>query len=354
MQIDLVDPLDLKNQLLGSKDLHSETMTRFFGLRGNSLNVAAILGVLMPGILSFGYNSASIGGVLSFRSFEERFPGIDIAHAEDKAKASSLQGTVVAAFPIGAFLGALSCIWIGDWLGRRRVIMLGAATQILGCALSASSFHMPQLILSRMVVGAGAGSSLATIPLWLSEISPAAKRGSHVVTKGIFSGMGCAMVLFLEYGMSFQHESGMSWRLPLGLSIILSIAVFGFICMLPESPRWLIQKDRTVEAMEILTALENTDSDDEKIQSTIVEVQASLAMSKEKAGLKQFFQMGTQRTFHRACLAVMGLLFLQLTGSTVTTFYSKFLTYSSPSPSHTRLYLMRTIADLDTSSNRNL
>lgn len=307
-------------------------MKRFFGLRGNSLNIAAILGVLMPGILSFGYNSASMGGVLSFRSFEEQFPAIDIGNAKDVAKASSLQGFVVAAFPIGAFLGSLSCVWLGDWLGRRRVIMLGAATQILGCALSSSAFHMVQLVISRIICGIGAGSSLATVPLWISEISPAAKRGSHVVTKGIFSGLGCAMALFLEFGMSFKNESSMSWRLPLGFSIILSFAVLGFITFLPESPRWLIQKGRQSEAIEVLSALGNAEPEDKTVQSTIVEVQASLALSNEKAGLQQLFRMGTQRTFHRACLAVGVLLFLQLTGATVTTFYSmSFSLLQSPS-----------------------
>ncbi|KAJ5220337.1 hypothetical protein N7468_009541 [Penicillium chermesinum] len=300
-------------------------MKRFFGLRGNSLNVAAILGVLMPGVLSFGYNSASIGGVLSFRSFGEHFPAIDIANAENKGRASSLQGFVVACFPIGAFLGALACVWLGDWLGRRRVIMLGTTAQILGCMLSASAFHMPQLVLSRIIVGVGAGSSLAAIPLWITEISPTEKRGSHVVTKGIFSGLGCAMVLFIEFGMSFKKDSSISWRLPLGFSIILSLVVLGCIAFLPESPRWLIQKSRTSEAMEVLSALGGANADDDKIQSTIVEVQASLALSHEKAGWKQLFQMGTQRTLHRAFLAILVLLFLQLTGSPPTTIFENNL-----------------------------
>ncbi|KAJ5176697.1 uncharacterized protein N7482_002574 [Penicillium canariense] len=296
-------------------------MTRFFGLRGNSLNVVTILGVLMPGILSVGYNAASLGGVLSLESFEKQFHEIDITDASDRTHASAIQGTVVAVYTVGGFIGTFVCIWLGDMLGRRRVIMAGAIVQVIGAILNASAYSLAQLIASRLVIGIGTGAFLATIPLWLSEISPASKRGAHVATKGVFSGFGCALALFLDFGLSFRGGS-MAWRLPAAFPLILSVAVFGFIVFLPESPRWLIRQGRISEAQETLAALEDTTIDDGKIETRIEEMQASLVLAGDQKSLAQLFHMGPQRTSHRAFLAIAAMTFLQLTGATVTTFYT--------------------------------
>ncbi|OQE43325.1 hypothetical protein PENCOP_c003G05436 [Penicillium coprophilum] len=295
-------------------------MPRFLGLRGNSLNIVAILGVLMPGILTTGYNASLLGGVLTLKNFEEQFPEINIAAAHDKSHASTVQGLVVASYTIGGFFGTLSCIWLGDVFGRRRTIMTGSVIQVLGAVLMASSGSLAQLFTSRVILGVGTGVLLATIPLWQSEISPAEKRGAHVGMKGIFSGFGCALALFLDFGMSFTKGS-VAWRFPFAFVLLLSIAVLVSIYALPESPRWLIRQGRISEASEVLAALEDTSVEDEAVEAKIKDVQASLDLFKEKS-LGQIFHMGPQRTFHRAILAALAMLFLQLTGSTVITFYT--------------------------------
>ncbi|CAG8323007.1 unnamed protein product [Penicillium salamii] len=295
-------------------------MARFFGLRGNSLNIMAILGVLMPGILTTGYNASSLGGVLELRNFEDQFPELDISASHNKSHASTIQGLVVSAYAIGVFFGTLSCIWLGDRFGRRRTIMAGASTQIIGSVLMASACFLSMLITSRVILGFGTGVLLATIPLWQSEISPANKRGAHVGMKGIFSGLGCALSLFLDFGMSFTKGS-VSWRFPFAFVVLLSLAVLVFIVYLPESPRWLIRQGRISEASEVLAALDNTSVNDEAVHAQVKDVQMSLDMA-GKRSLGRFFHMGPQRTFHRAMLALTAMLFMQLTGSTVITFYT--------------------------------
>lgn len=297
-------------------------MPRFLGLRGNSLNIVAILGVLMPGILTIGYNASLLGGVLTLKSFEEQFPEMNIAAADNKPHASTIQGLVVASYTIGGFFGTLSCIWLGDLFGRRRAIMVGAVVQVIGAVLMASAGSLAHLVTSRVILGVGTGVLLATIPLWQSEISPANKRGAHVGMKGIFSGLGCALALFLDFGMSFT-QGNVAWRFPFAFVMLLSIAVLVFICLLPESPRWLIRQGRLSEASEVLAALEDTSVDDQVVEAKIKDVQISLDLFEEKS-IGQIFHMGPQRTFHRAMIAALAMLFLQLTGSTVITFYSTF------------------------------
>lgn len=143
-------------------------MQTYFGLRGKSLNGALIWAVIMPAYLLFGYNNGVAGGLLDLPSWLKFFPEIDTVHTTGAKKRhnSQIQGTVVAVYTLGALFGALSCILIGDVLGRRRTIMLGALVTCIGSILQASSFSFPQLIVGRLITGIGFGAISATAPNW--------------------------------------------------------------------------------------------------------------------------------------------------------------------------------------------
>lgn len=125
------------------------------GLRGQSLRNAQIWAVILPAYILFGYNNAVAGPLLDLPSWVATFPEIDTVskHLSDSQLTtnSRIQGTVVAMYTLGAFFGALSCIYIGDKLGRVRTIQLGAAVNVVGALLQSTSFSLPQLIVGRLV-----------------------------------------------------------------------------------------------------------------------------------------------------------------------------------------------------------
>ncbi|KAJ5718967.1 sugar transporter [Penicillium malachiteum] len=297
-------------------------MTRFLGMRGNRLNLVALCGVTMPALMSFGYNQVLLGGVLTLRSFNDQFPEIDIANAapSDKQRVSVIQGTVVALYAIGGLFGALLCIGLGDILGRRRVIMVASVLQLLGVVLMGSAYSFAHLIVSRIILGLGIGGLMATAPVWQSEISPAAKRGTHVVTTGLFGGIGGTIALFLDLGMSFAPGT-VGWRFPFVFQALFPLMSIVIICFLPESPRWLIRQNRVGEARDVLAALESIDPNHPKVDAEIKDVQSSLRLTGE-GSLRQVFHMGPQRALHRAFISVAAMSFLQLTGVNVITFYT--------------------------------
>ncbi|KAJ5278598.1 sugar transporter [Penicillium angulare] len=292
-------------------------MTRFFGLRGNSLNLVSLFGITMPATMSFAYNQVLLGGILTLQSFEKQFPEIDVVNAVPSAKKSKsiIQGTVVALFSVGGLFGALSCIGWGDILGRRRVIIIASGLQLLGAILSTSAYSLAHLIVSRIFLGLGVGGLMATAPVWQSEISSTSKRGAHLATIGIFGGLGAGLALLLELAVSFAPGS-IGWRFPCAFQALLPMTVIGFISFLPESPRWLIKVNQIEKAREILALLEAVEVTHPQIEAEIQAVQFSLKSAGE-GSLRVLFRMGQQRTFHRAMLAVVVMAFLQLTGINV-------------------------------------
>lgn len=97
------------------------------------------------------------GGLLGLPSWIATFPTIDTTNTTGakNAQAARIQGTVVAMYTLGCFFGALSCIYLGDRLGRVRLIQLGCLVFVVGAILQAASYELGQLIVGRLVRESG-------------------------------------------------------------------------------------------------------------------------------------------------------------------------------------------------------
>lgn len=96
-------------------------------------------------------------------------------------------------------IGALSCLWLGDMLGRRAIIWIGTVWMIVGAIIQASSYSLAQLIVGRVVGGVGNGMHTATIPMWQSECSPPHKRGMLVMVEGLLITGGICMAYWIDF-----------------------------------------------------------------------------------------------------------------------------------------------------------
>jgi len=228
---------------------------------------------------------------------------------------------VIALYTVGGIFGALSCVYLGDLLGRKKVIFFANLVGIIGAILMASSFDFAQFIVSRLVLGLGIGGYVATVPVWQSEISPAHKRGSNVVTDGIFVGVGVTVALWIDLGFYFVKNNSVSWRFPLAFQIVLSITAMVFITVLPESPRWLIKTGQHEKARHVMAALQDLDPLSPEITNSIDHIESALAVC-GSSSWKDMFKNGEQRLFHRAYLAATGQMFQQMCGVNLITYYA--------------------------------
>lgn len=149
---------------------------------------------------------------------------------------TSVIGTVVALYTVGAMFGSLSCFGLGDKLGRLRTMMIGSILLIVGSILLASSYSLGQLIAGRIVLGLGFGMLSATVPVWQSESSPAEHRGALVVLEGLFASIGLALSQWVDFGLYFARGS-VSWRFPLALPIVFAAIILVATAFVPDSPR---------------------------------------------------------------------------------------------------------------------
>ncbi|KAJ7151658.1 putative MFS sugar transporter [Mycena filopes] len=314
-------------------------MQQYFGFRGNSLNAALVWAVIMPVYLCFGYNQGVAGGLLDLPAWVALFPQIDTANTEgqQKARNARIQGTVVAAFTLGALFGALSCTFIGDKLGRRRTIMLGAAVTCIGSIIQCSAFSFPQLIMGRLINGIGFGAISATAPNWQTECSRASHRGFVVMLEGLFISAGLAIAAWVNFALS--HSTGsLSWRVPLALPCFFAVVVFLSVPLWPESPRWLVKVGRLEEARQVLAALDDVDLGSLRITEELWEIEISLRET-GKGSYHEIFRNGPGRFANRAAIAAAAQCFQQMSGINVLGYYQTtiFRTFLRLDPNTARI-----------------
>ncbi len=121
-----------------------------------------------------------MGGLLTLPSFVKVFPEIDVTDEgqrgltqSQKNHRSTIQGISVASYNVGCFCGAVSTIWIGDLLGRRKTIFLGSLIMVVGAVLQSSAFSLSHFIVGRVITGRPNSSSALRVKAescWLSTI----------------------------------------------------------------------------------------------------------------------------------------------------------------------------------------
>ncbi|OQE28657.1 hypothetical protein PENSTE_c003G02323 [Penicillium steckii] len=297
------------------------------GLTGNTLSIAQIVLIVAPAFIIFGYNQAGVGPLATLQSWVHLFPELDTVNTEGALKSShsTSKGAVIAAFQIGALLGALSCTFISDKIGRRKTIFIGAILTIIGQVLQVSAYKVVQFTIGRIILGVGVGQFSVAVPVWQSECSPAKNRGQHVILDGMFMCLGYALCNWIDFAFTHLSENNTGqWRAPLALSFLPSLIILFSVFFLPESPRWLVRVNRVEEASSNLAAYKGTTPDDETIVSEIAGIELSLeATAKSQSTIREIFSKDDdERLLYRFSLCIVLQFFQQMCGGNLISVYA--------------------------------
>src|SRR5215217_4467120 len=180
------------------------------------------------GGLLFGYDTGVIAGALLYIN-------------KDLELTPTLQGVVVSSLLVGAMLGSIVAGPLADAIGRRRLVLIAAVTFIVGAIGSALAPSAGVLILFRVVLGLAVGAASVIVPLYLAELAPTGIRGAIASLNQLMIVTG----ILVAYIVNLALAASGGWRLMLGLAVVP-------VLFMPETPRWLVSKDREPEAREIL------------------------------------------------------------------------------------------------------
>ncbi len=211
--------------------------------KGSVFFVVKVTLVAALGGLLFGYDTAVINGAIGFLT-------------EQFALSAPQEGWVAACTLLGCALGAACAGMLSDAWGRKKVLIVSAILFLVSAIGTAIPKTMMTFIIFRIIGGLGVGAASMTSPMYIAEISPARIRGRMVSLNQFAIIFGMLIVYFVNLmieGMGdHQWDLTMGWRWMFGSEAIPALVLLGLLFLVPESPRWLMQRGRELEAMMIL------------------------------------------------------------------------------------------------------
>ena len=221
------------------------------------------------------------------------------------------KGFVTGSIMIGCLLGALAGGGLSDKFGRKPMLIASAlilGRSSLGC--SVLSHSAAALTVYRFIGGLGVGVLSAVIPTYITEISPVKLRGTFVS----FYQMGVVIGILLAYCANyFFAKSPLNWHLMLGLPLVFGAIDALLLLPLPESPRWLVQKNRIEDAQKAIAKYGFGEEDTRAI------MESRNGQKEEKAAFSELFKGKMGKVVF---LGSMLAFFQQITGINVVVNYA--------------------------------
>jgi SP family arabinose:H+ symporter-like MFS transporter len=232
--------------------------------------VAATSGLL------FGFDIAVINGAML--GLERQF------HLDEFWK-----GVVASALLFGCAIGAYGGGWLSDRLGRRNTLKLCAvlfAVSSIGAAIPRS---LVEFIAARFAGGLAIGVASMLAPIYIAEISPARVRGRMVALNQMTIVSGILLAYLVNWGLSYLGAE--SWRWMFAVAAIPSAFFLVALFFVPESPRWLIERDRDREALDVLTCVNLPDKAERETAAI------RKAVAEESGTFGELLRPGLRRAF---------------------------------------------------------
>ncbi|KAI1843544.1 hypothetical protein JX266_010177 [Neoarthrinium moseri] len=233
----------------------------------------------------------------------------------------SLKGIISAAYSLGAILSLPLVPIVNDRLGRRWSIFLGSWVMVIGAIIQGFSVNAPMYIIARIILGFGIPTCIVSASALIGELAYPRERPVMTSLFNVAYFPGQILAAAICFGTN-NIPSDWGWRIPSLLQMAPSLLQIALIFFIPESPRWLITKDRSEEAFNILAKYHaEGDHEAEFVKAEIAQIQATIHIELEASKRSWMDLLATAGMRRRTLISCMLGLFTQWSGNTLISYY---------------------------------
>jgi len=277
------------------------------------------------GAMSFGWDSAVIGGVIVLPPFVKDFNLGD----PKSVKSANLSANIVSTLQAGCFVGALIASPLTDRFGRKWCLIGVSLVIILGVILQSVALgHVALMFVGRFIAGVGVGAASGVNPIYVSENAPRAIRGLLTGIYQLFIVTGGMIAFWINYSVSINFpKTKLMYVFPLAIQALPAALLCGCMLLCHESPRWLARRDRWEETKHVLSRIRNLPPDHPYIQGEFQEIVDQLESERRLMGDATWWKLQKEMwtipgNRKRALISIILMICQQMTGTNAINTYA--------------------------------
>ncbi|KAI8093263.1 general substrate transporter [Halteromyces radiatus] len=263
----------------------------------------------------FGYDTGVISGILQMDPFKMEMNGTTSLSPLE-------QGTITGLLLAGCFVGSLLASPCSEAFSRKRSIFLSCIVFIIGAAVQTGTNGYASMVVGRAIAGLGIGGLSMIVPLYISELAPKEIRGRLISFQQFTITVGLMLAFWVGAGTQMHFNNQAAFRIPLGIQIVPALILLVGVLFLPYSPRWLANKGRYDECLEVLAYLRSHgDKTNPAVVAEFEEIKNEIELEKQVA-VTSYVGLFKGSVRRRLILGIMVQIFQQFTGINSIMYYA--------------------------------
>ncbi|KFY87336.1 hypothetical protein V498_07207 [Pseudogymnoascus sp. VKM F-4517 (FW-2822)] len=272
------------------------------------------------GAFLFGFDNGWWGTIQGVEPFLRDYGTCQIVNGIQTCNISTSQRAAGSSVQSGGIMvGSLLALYINQRLGRKMALVLTGMISIVGILLEVTSgigshARFSQFVVGKSVASIAMGLAANIVPIYLSETSSSAARGSAINMYQNVQIIGFVLAAGVVYASTKRDDSA-SYFIPLGIQFAAPTAMIVLTPLLPESPRWLAWKGRSEEAIKSADKLFGTPTNGFDAVSYVGQIEISIEADRLNPESSNWRDLCHGPNLRRLLIAIGIQCFLQAQGS---------------------------------------